>query len=171
MILGVAAAAVGGAVLVAVGIFCYRSNKVVAVKPWATGLSGQLQKAFVTGNSLTSPAPAFTGWFSSMGFLPAWLALTPGGGAGAGVTQLGRPELEAACEDFSNIIGTLSDCTLYKGTLSSGVEIAVASTVVNSAKDWSELNEAQFRKKVRVDFSLPFSFFLLSFFFLPGLCS
>ncbi|CAA7398211.1 unnamed protein product [Spirodela intermedia] len=113
LIFGLVGAAVGSAVLVAVGIFCYRSNKVVTVKPWATGLSGQLQKAFVTG-----------------------------------VTQLGRPELEAACEDFSNIIGTLSDSTLYKGTLSSGVEIAVASTVVNSAKDWSELYEAQFRKKI-----------------------
>ncbi|CAA6661840.1 unnamed protein product [Spirodela intermedia] len=113
LIFGLVGAAVGSAVLVAVGIFCYRSNKVVAIKPWATGLSGQLQKAFVTG-----------------------------------VTQLGRPELEAACEDFSNIIGTLSDSMLYKGTLSSGVEIAVASTVVNSAKDWSELYEGQFRKKI-----------------------
>lgn len=29
----------------------FRSNKVVTVKPWATGLSGQLQKALVTGQS------------------------------------------------------------------------------------------------------------------------
>lgn len=32
-------------------IFFLRHSKMVPVKPWATGLSGQLQKAFVTGNS------------------------------------------------------------------------------------------------------------------------
>jgi hypothetical protein len=37
---------------------------------------------------------------------------------------------------------------LYKGTLSSGVEIAVASSLVTSAKDWSKENESQYRKKV-----------------------
>jgi hypothetical protein len=31
---------------------CIRTKKVVAVRPWATGLSGQLQKAFVKGTSL-----------------------------------------------------------------------------------------------------------------------
>lgn len=30
---------------------CIRTKKVVAVRPWATGLSGQLQKAFVKGKS------------------------------------------------------------------------------------------------------------------------
>ncbi|XP_052211261.1 probable inactive receptor-like protein kinase At3g56050 isoform X2 [Diospyros lotus] len=95
------------------GIFFCRSTKVVAVKPWKTGLSGQLQKAFVTG-----------------------------------VPNLQRSELETACEDFSNIIGSLSDGTVYKGTLSSGVEIAVTSTAVRSAEDWSKNLEAQFRKKI-----------------------
>ncbi|XP_077233057.1 inactive receptor-like serine/threonine-protein kinase At2g40270 [Tasmannia lanceolata] len=93
-------------------LFC-RNNKVVTVGPWATGLSGQLQKAFVTG-----------------------------------VPSLKRSELETACEDFSNIIGTLSDSTVYKGTLSSGVEIAVISSGVMSAKDWPKHSEAQFRKKI-----------------------
>lgn len=83
------------------------------VRPWATGLSGQLQKAFVTG-----------------------------------VPSLKRSELETACEDFSNIIGSTSTCMLYKGTLSSGVEIAVASSLVTSAKDWSKENESQYRKKI-----------------------
>ncbi|KAL7094508.1 hypothetical protein ACP275_11G107700 [Erythranthe tilingii] len=32
-------------------IFIYRSGKVTSVKPWATGLSGQMQRAFVTGTS------------------------------------------------------------------------------------------------------------------------
>ncbi|MQL76459.1 hypothetical protein Taro_008858 [Colocasia esculenta] len=101
--------------LVGLLVFCvyYQCIKVVTVKPWTTGLSGQLQKAFVTG-----------------------------------VSQLKRSELETACEDFSNIIGSLSDCMLYKGTLSSGVEIAVASTLVTSAKDWSKHSESQFRKKI-----------------------
>ncbi|KAM7527644.1 hypothetical protein LguiB_031054 [Lonicera macranthoides] len=93
-------------------VLCQRS-KMVTVKPWATGLSGQLQKAFVTG-----------------------------------VPKLQRSELETACEDFSNIIGTLPDGTVYKGTLSSGVEIAVTSAVVKSAQDWSKNLETQFRNKV-----------------------
>lgn len=35
----------------AVGLVFWRRTKVVTVNPWATGLSGQLQKAFVTGYS------------------------------------------------------------------------------------------------------------------------
>ncbi|KAJ4970191.1 hypothetical protein NE237_003290 [Protea cynaroides] len=110
------AASIGGFVfilVVAISILLCRNSKVVTVKPWATGLSGQLQQAFVTG-----------------------------------VPKLRRSELESACEDFSNIIGSLSNGTIYKGTLSSGVEIAVVSTAVASAKDWSKNFEAQFRKKV-----------------------
>lgn len=45
------AGAIGGAsvVILIVGLYFYGCNKVATVKPWATGLSGQLQKAFVTG--------------------------------------------------------------------------------------------------------------------------
>ncbi|KAI9193795.1 hypothetical protein LWI28_000255 [Acer negundo] len=101
-------------ILMSVLIFVFsRSSKVVTVKPWVTGLSGQLQKAFVTG-----------------------------------VPKLKRQELVAACEDFSNIIGSFSEGTIYKGTLSSGVEIAVTSTIVKSRKDWSKNLGAQFRKKI-----------------------
>ncbi|KAG5081079.1 hypothetical protein JHK86_005144 [Glycine max] len=109
--------AVGGfslLILVSAIIFaCFQSRKVVAVKPWSTGLSGQLQKAFVKG-----------------------------------VPSLKRGEIEAASEYFSNIIGSLPDGTVYKGTLSSGVEIAVASSAVTTAKNWSKSMEAQFRKKI-----------------------
>ncbi|XP_011003691.1 PREDICTED: probable inactive receptor-like protein kinase At3g56050 [Populus euphratica] len=101
------------ALISASGIFFFRSSKVVTVRPWATGLSGQLQNAFVTG-----------------------------------VPKLKRSELEAACEDFSNIIGSFSNGTAYKGTLSSGVEIAVMSTAVRSHEDWLKNLEAQFRKKI-----------------------
>jgi len=66
----------------------------------------------------------------------------------SGVPKLHRPELEAACEDFSNIIGSFSDGIVYKGTLSSGVEIAVTSSAVTSPEGWSKRLEAQFRKKV-----------------------
>ena len=65
-----------------------------------------------------------------------------------GVPSLKRGEIEAASEYFSNIIGSLPDGTVYKGTLSSGVEIAVASSAVTTAKNWSKSMEAQFRKKV-----------------------
>ncbi|KAG6385303.1 hypothetical protein SASPL_154136 [Salvia splendens] len=82
--------------------------------PAPTGLSGQLQKAFVTG-----------------------------------VPKLNRPELETACEDFSNIISTEDGiATVYKGTLSSGVEIAVISTTVLALEDWSKHSETAFRKKI-----------------------
>lgn len=109
-------AAIGGPILLFIliaGTIFSRSNKMAVVKPWATGLSGQLQRAFVTG-----------------------------------VPKLKKSELESACEDFSNVIGSSSVCTLYKGTLSSGVEIAVISHTVASTKDWSKDMEAQFRKKI-----------------------
>ncbi|GAA0151124.1 hypothetical protein LIER_37232 [Lithospermum erythrorhizon] len=101
--------------VIALGFVYCRRSKIVSVKPWATGLSGQLQKAFV-----------------------------------AGVPKLQRSELETACEDFSNIIGSLSDNIIYKGTLSSGVEIAVASSAVKSADGWSSNLEAQYRNKIDV---------------------
>lgn len=66
----------------------------------------------------------------------------------SGVPKLKRSELEAACEDFSNVIGSSPIGMVYKGTLSSGVEIAVASVAEASAKDWSKNLEVQFRKKV-----------------------
>lgn len=106
----------GGAVFLVITaafvVYC-RAKKVGTVKPWVTGLSGQLQRAFVTG-----------------------------------VPSLKRSELEAACEDFSNIIGSTASCMLYKGTLSSGVEIAVVSSSISSAKDWSKECESQYRKKI-----------------------
>ncbi|PKA66901.1 putative LRR receptor-like serine/threonine-protein kinase MRH1 [Apostasia shenzhenica] len=99
--------------LAIVFICCCRATKVVTVRPWSTGLSGQLQKAFVSG-----------------------------------VPSLKRSEIETACEGFSNVIGSLPSCKLYKGTLSSGVEIAVVSTLNSSSKDWSKQCESQFEKKI-----------------------
>lgn len=70
----------------------------------------------------------------------------------SGVPKLNRLELEAACEEFSNIIVTYPEYTVFKGTLSSGVEISVASTTVKSAGDWSKASEMCFRKKVHISF-------------------
>ncbi|KAJ6902339.1 hypothetical protein NC651_019965 [Populus alba x Populus x berolinensis] len=112
------AGAIGGTLVILISIlsiYICKTNK-ASVKPWTTGLSGQLQKAFVTG-----------------------------------VPKLKRSELEAGCEDFSNVIGSSPIGTLYKGTLSSGVEIAVlavASVAITSAKNWSNNLEVQFRQKI-----------------------
>lgn len=83
-----------------------------------------------------------------------------------GVPKLKRSELETACEDFSNVIGSSSIGTIYKGTLSSGVEIAVATVSVKSAKDWSNNLEEQFRQKVLhiVNLCFDFRLFLLKYF-------
>lgn len=100
--------------ILAAAIFCmFRSQAVATIGPWKTGLSGQLQKAFITG-----------------------------------VPKLNRPELETACEDFSNIIDTFDGCIVYKGTLSSGVEIAVASTLIKTSKEWTKNSEIAYRKKI-----------------------
>ncbi|KAK8517163.1 hypothetical protein V6N13_092449 [Hibiscus sabdariffa] len=101
-------------ILIAIA-YLFKTSKVSAVKPWATGLSGQLQKAFVTG-----------------------------------VPKLKRSELEAACEDFSNVISSSTVAIVYKGTLSSGIEVSVAAVPVKSAKDWSKNLETQFRKKIEM---------------------
>ncbi|CAL4948202.1 unnamed protein product [Urochloa decumbens] len=103
--------------LLLIGISCMillcRNKSGKTIGPWKTGLSGQLQKAFVTG-----------------------------------VPKLQRSELEGACEDFSNIVASYPQYTVYKGTLSSGVEIAVVSTMITSSKDWSKYSEGRLRKKI-----------------------
>ncbi|KAG0496434.1 hypothetical protein HPP92_001125 [Vanilla planifolia] len=65
-----------------------------------------------------------------------------------GLPALKRSEIQTACEDFSNIIGSLPNCKIYKGTLSSGVEIAVLSIQIDSSKDWSKQCESEFRMKI-----------------------
>ncbi|XP_062179954.1 probable inactive receptor-like protein kinase At3g56050 [Phragmites australis] len=64
------------------------------------------------------------------------------------ITLLRLSELEKACEGFSNVIGTLPGCTLYKGTLPCGAEIAVVSTSVAYAGGWSAIAEAHYKNKV-----------------------
>ncbi|KAK4789492.1 hypothetical protein SAY86_016796 [Trapa natans] len=122
MVIGMAS---GGSALlffIILGIYLYRKNKVTMIRSWATVLSGQLQKAFITDVTPTRDT---------------------------GVLKLKRSELVIACEDFSNVVGTSSIGTIYKGTLSSGAEIAVASVAGKSASDWSMSLETQFRNKIK----------------------
>ncbi|KAM0888191.1 hypothetical protein ACQ4PT_028528 [Festuca glaucescens] len=110
-----------------VAIFlCYRRRKTGSVVPLSS--SRQLQtETTILGESMADVTSNFC--FS-------------------GITSFRRSELETACEDFSNVIGTLPGCTLYKGTLPCGAEIAVVSTLIKYAYGWSPLAEAQFRNKV-----------------------
>ncbi|KAK4743169.1 hypothetical protein SAY87_001170 [Trapa incisa] len=115
---------VGGSALIffiMLGIYLYKRNKTTLVKSWTTDLSGQLHKALVA--DATPPHIA-------------------------GIPKLRRSELEIACEDFSNVVGTSSIGTIYKGTLSTGTEIAVASIAVKYDSNWSRNVEAQFIKKI-----------------------
>ncbi|XP_012830055.1 PREDICTED: probable inactive receptor-like protein kinase At3g56050, partial [Erythranthe guttata] len=66
----------------------------------------------------------------------------------SGVLNFKRSEVEFACEYFTNVIGSSSLGTLYKGTLSTGVEIAVAAIAFTSANDWSNSLEALFRDEI-----------------------
>ncbi|MCO5602795.1 hypothetical protein L7F22_056933 [Adiantum nelumboides] len=62
-----------------------------------------------------------------------------------GIPTLSRAELEIACEDFSNIIGTSPSGIIFKGTLSDGTEIAVTKV---QTKIWSKDLELYFQYKV-----------------------
>lgn len=64
------------------------------------------------------------------------------------MAKLNLTELETACEDFSNIIDTGHGRIVYKGTLSSKVEIAVVSTAITCSKDWPKRAETAFWKEV-----------------------
>ncbi|KAI3497381.1 hypothetical protein L1887_39947 [Cichorium endivia] len=63
------------------------------------------------------------------------------------VMRYSRQELEVACENFSNIIGSSSDSTVYKGTISGGPEIAVIS-LSNQEEHWTSYIELYFQKEV-----------------------
>ncbi|KAL7610607.1 hypothetical protein Lser_V15G09855 [Lactuca serriola] len=63
------------------------------------------------------------------------------------VRRYSRHELEFACEDFSNIIGSSSDSIVYKGTMKGGPEIAVIS-LSNQEENWTSYLELYFQKEV-----------------------
>ncbi|KAL7123069.1 hypothetical protein ACP275_01G082900 [Erythranthe tilingii] len=63
------------------------------------------------------------------------------------VTRFSRQELEIACEDFSNIIGSSPDSIVYKGTMKNGPEIAVISLCIKE-EHWTGYLELYFQKEV-----------------------
>lgn len=64
------------------------------------------------------------------------------------VTRYNRHDLEVACEDFSNIIGSSSDSLVYKGNMKGGPEIAVISLCVKE-EHWSGYLELYYQKEVK----------------------
>nr|AMM43029.1 LRR-RLK [Vernicia montana] len=63
------------------------------------------------------------------------------------VVRFSRQELEVACEDFSNIIGSSQDSFVYKGTMKGGSEIAVISLCIKE-EHWTGYLELYFQKEV-----------------------
>lgn len=63
------------------------------------------------------------------------------------VVRYSRQDLEVACEDFSNIIGSSPDSVVYKGTMKSGPEIAVISLCIKE-EHWTGYLELYFQREV-----------------------
>ncbi|XP_015570809.1 probable LRR receptor-like serine/threonine-protein kinase At1g63430 isoform X1 [Ricinus communis] len=63
------------------------------------------------------------------------------------VARFSRQELEVACEDFSNIIGSCPDSLVYKGNIKGGPEIAVISLCIKE-EHWTGYLELYFQKEV-----------------------
>jgi len=63
------------------------------------------------------------------------------------VTRYSRQDLEVACEDFSNIIGSSPDSVVYKGTMKGGPEIAVISLCIKE-ENWTGYLELYFQREV-----------------------
>lgn len=98
-------------------IFKHRTNAAIII-PWKKLLSGHEQKALIT----------------DVGDIN-------------GVPLISREELEAACEDFSNVIGSSPDSMVYKGITSQGTEIAVTSMRF-AREDWTTQLELYVQRKV-----------------------
>ncbi|KAA8520813.1 hypothetical protein F0562_011486 [Nyssa sinensis] len=63
------------------------------------------------------------------------------------ILRFSRQELEVACEDFSNIIGSSPDSLVYKGTMKGGPEIAVISLCIKE-EHWTDFLELYFQREV-----------------------
>ncbi|KAK4795998.1 hypothetical protein SAY86_028324 [Trapa natans] len=63
------------------------------------------------------------------------------------VMKFSRQELEVACEDFSNIIGSSPDSLVYKGTIKGGPEIAVISLCIKE-EHWTGYLELYYQREV-----------------------
>lgn len=63
------------------------------------------------------------------------------------VSRISYQEIEASCEDFSNIIGSSLHSVVYKGTMKNGPEIAVISLCI-SREQWTNSHELSFLTEV-----------------------
>jgi len=63
------------------------------------------------------------------------------------IHRFNRQELEVACEDFSNIIGSSCDSMVYKGTMKGGPEIAVISFCIKE-EQWTGYHELYYQREV-----------------------
>ena len=63
------------------------------------------------------------------------------------VLRFSRQELDVACEDFSNIIGSSPDSVVYKGNMKGGPEIAVISLCIKE-EHWTGYLELYFQREV-----------------------
>ncbi|XP_057415105.1 probable LRR receptor-like serine/threonine-protein kinase At1g63430 isoform X1 [Lotus japonicus] len=63
------------------------------------------------------------------------------------VRRYSRQDLEVACEDFSNIIGSSPDSVVYKGTMKGGPEIGVISLCIRE-EQWTGYVELYFQREV-----------------------
>ncbi|XP_021735874.1 probable LRR receptor-like serine/threonine-protein kinase At1g63430 isoform X1 [Chenopodium quinoa] len=63
------------------------------------------------------------------------------------IQKFNRQDLEVACEDFSNIIGSSSDSMIYKGIMKGGSEIAVISFCIKE-EQWTGYHELYFQREV-----------------------
>ncbi|RDX82262.1 putative LRR receptor-like serine/threonine-protein kinase [Mucuna pruriens] len=63
------------------------------------------------------------------------------------VMRYSRQDLEVACEDFSNIIGSSPDSVVYKGIMKGGPEIAVISLCIKE-ENWAGYLELYFQREV-----------------------
>lgn len=70
------------------------------------------------------------------------------------VRRYSRQELEEACEDFSNIIGSSPDSVVYKGTMKGGPEIAVISLCIKK-EHWTGYLELYFQREVNGNNPMP----------------
>lgn len=61
--------------------------------------------------------------------------------------KLSRQELEVACEDFSNIIGSTPETVVYKGTMKDGPEVSVISLCAFEGH-WTSQHELFYQNKV-----------------------
>uniref|UniRef100_A0A804N3S5 Serine-threonine/tyrosine-protein kinase catalytic domain-containing protein n=2 Tax=Zea mays TaxID=4577 RepID=A0A804N3S5_MAIZE len=61
--------------------------------------------------------------------------------------KLSRQELEVACEDFSNIIGSTPETVVYKGTMKDGPEVSVISLCTFEGH-WTSHHELFYQNKV-----------------------